>query len=98
MLKKYLVDIQNVSLRLDHQNILTQVDLTVSPGEIVTLIGPNGAGKSTLVRIVLGLIMPTQGRVLCASGLRMGYMPQKIVIDPSFPMTVQRFLALGGGT
>jgi zinc transport system ATP-binding protein len=98
MLRKYLVDIQNVSLRLNNQVILTQVDLTVAPGEIVTLIGPNGAGKSTLVRIVLGLMKPTQGQILREPGLSIGYMPQKIVLDPSFPMSVQRFLALGGGT
>jgi branched-chain amino acid transport system ATP-binding protein len=44
--------------------VLYGIDLTVAPGEIVTLIGPNGAGKSTLLRAVTGMIPVSRGRVL----------------------------------
>jgi ABC-type branched-subunit amino acid transport system ATPase component len=45
-------------------DILHGVDLTVMPGEIVTIVGPNGAGKSTLIRTVIGLLRPREGTVL----------------------------------
>lgn len=60
----------------------------------MTLIGPNGAGKTTLVRIVLGLLQPHTGTLYRAPGLRIGYMPQKLFIEPTLPLTVRRFLQL----
>jgi len=44
--------------------VLEGVDLTVEPGEIVSLIGPNGSGKSTLLRVIAGLLEPDRGEVL----------------------------------
>ncbi|MBF0248129.1 MAG: zinc ABC transporter ATP-binding protein ZnuC [Alphaproteobacteria bacterium] len=76
--------------------VLRGADAVVRPREIVTLIGPNGAGKTTLVRAMLGLVKPGKGRVQRRPGLRIGYMPQRLHIDPSLPMTVRRFLELGG--
>ncbi len=78
--------------------VLTEVDLTVHRGEIVTLIGPNGAGKSTLVKVVLGLVRPSAGKVSLQAGIRMGYMPQGLLVEPFMPMSVKRFLQLAGNT
>ncbi|MEJ1266657.1 ATP-binding cassette domain-containing protein [Pantoea ananatis] len=58
------------------------MSLELHPGKILTLLGPNGAGKSTLVRVVLGLLAPSSGRVSRSAGLRIGYVPQKLHIDP----------------
>ena len=44
-------------------DILTDVDVTVSEGEIVTVVGPNGAGKSTLIKSIFGLLPPRKGTV-----------------------------------
>src|SRR5690606_39807217 len=63
-------------------------------GEIVTLIGPNGAGKTSLVRIVLGLLKADSGDIQRQPRLRIGYMPQKMQIDATLPLTVLRFLLL----
>ncbi|MCI2397817.1 metal ABC transporter ATP-binding protein [Aliiroseovarius subalbicans] len=84
------------SLGLSHgaEVILRDVDFAISSGEIVTLVGPNGSGKSTLVRLLLGILSPTAGRVRRRPGLRIGYVPQKLSIDASLPLTVARFLAL----
>jgi zinc transport system ATP-binding protein len=59
------------------------------------VIGPNGAGKSTLVKVALGLITPASGSVQSAAALRIGYMPQRLHVEPSLPLTVKRFLQLG---
>jgi len=91
-----LLKAQQLGVSRGGRDILTGADLTLKAGEIVTLIGPNGAGKTTLVRCVLGLIKPTRGQLWRRSGLRIGYMPQKLHIDPSLPLTVRRFLTLGG--
>ena len=51
-----LIRLKGVSVTRAGQSVLDNIQLSVSPGEIVTLIGPNGAGKTTLVRAVLGLL------------------------------------------
>ena len=76
--------------------VLSHVDLDVAAGEIVTLIGPNGAGKSTLVKALLGLIATDAGEIWRRPGLRIGYSPQSVSIDPVLPLSVGRFLGLGG--
>jgi zinc transport system ATP-binding protein len=91
-----LVGVRGVSLRFDGAPVLDHVDLTVSRGEIVTVIGPNGAGKSTLLRVVLGLQKPVAGQLERVADLRIGYMPQRIAVDTTLPLTVRRFLSLGG--
>ncbi|MGQ7116284.1 ATP-binding cassette domain-containing protein, partial [Escherichia sp. TWPC-MK] len=58
------------------------------PGKILTLLGPNGAGKSTLVRVVLGLVTPDEGVIKRNGKLRIGYVPQKLYLDTTLPLTV----------
>ena len=91
-----LLTARQVGVRRGGRDILQGADLTLEAGKIVTLIGPNGAGKTTLVRCVLGLIQPDEGLIERRPGLRIGYMPQKLHIDPSLPLTIKRFLTLGG--
>ena len=91
-----LAEASGVDLTIAGTTVLSNVDLAVSEHEIVTLIGPNGSGKSTLVRLVLGLLEADRGQVFLRPGLRIGYMPQRLVIDDSLPLTVDRFLRLGG--
>jgi zinc transport system ATP-binding protein len=89
-----LIEARDLSVALGGRSVLQGVDLTVSPGEIVTLIGPNGAGKTTLVKLVLGLVRPSAGTVRLQPGLRIGYMPQRLQVEPTLPLTVRRFLTL----
>lgn len=91
-----LLEARNVSVRRGGRDILQNASLTLDAGKIVTLIGPNGAGKTTLVRSVLGLIKIDVGEIERIPDLRIGYMPQKLHLDSSLPLTVTRFLALGG--
>jgi len=95
-MSEFLIRARALSVTRNGRQILRKADLDIAPGKIVTLIGPNGAGKTTLVRAVLGLIQVSEGSLEKAPGLRIGYMPQKLHIDASLPLTVGRFLALGG--
>jgi NitT/TauT family transport system ATP-binding protein len=69
---------------------LTPIELTVEPGEIVTLIGPSGCGKTTLLRLVAGLESPTAGSITidgeppgrARARKRIGFMPQSPALLP----------------
>jgi zinc transport system ATP-binding protein len=91
-----LVEIQGVTVAFNNRPALHGVNLAVRSGEVVTLIGPNGSGKTTLIRVLGGLIKADAGKVEKRDGLRIGYVPQRTHIRNSLPMTVARFLALGG--
>ncbi len=92
-----LISLAGVGVTFAGQHVLQDVQLSVKPGEIVTLIGPNGAGKTTLVRAVLGLLKPDTGSVWRKAKLRVGYMPQKLHVDATLPLSVLRFLRLVPG-
>lgn len=87
-----LLSLQDVAVHYGQGPVLQSVDLTVRAGEIITIVGPNGSGKSSLLRVMTGAVRPKRGRVLRQAGLRIGYVPQKLRLDPTFPMTLRRFL------
>lgn len=89
-----LLSIRGLSLVRGQRTILDNITLDVEPGEIVTVVGPNGAGKTTLLRTALGLLTATSGKVVKSPGIRIGYMPQRLHLDQTLPLTVERFLRL----
>lgn len=89
-----LVRIERAGVSYGGRSALADVNLRLSAGEFVTVIGPNGAGKTTLLRILLGLLEPSAGTVWRAPGLRVGYVPQRLALDPTLPLSVKRFLTL----
>ena len=91
-----LIKMENVSLSFGAKRVLEEVSLTLSEGEITTVIGPNGAGKTSLVKLVLGLLQPSEGQITRQQKLRIGYMPQRFHCDPNLPIKVRDFLALSG--
>ncbi len=91
-----LLALNAIHLLQGGRQLLQQVSLRLEAGEILTIIGPNGAGKTTLLRVALGLQPPTSGTVYRRPGLRIGYMPQRLHLDGTLPLTVQRFLAMAG--
>jgi zinc transport system ATP-binding protein len=89
---QHLARLEGINVRFGRNHVLQNISLELHRNCITTLIGPNGAGKTTLVRVVLGLIKPSSGNVWRKPDLRIGYMPQKLHIDQTFPLTVERFL------
>jgi zinc transport system ATP-binding protein len=94
-LPNILIQASAIDMSFGGRQVLSHGEAKVAKGEIVTLIGPNGAGKTTIVRIMLGLLVPDKGTVIRRPDLRVGYMPQRLNIDPSLPIDVHRFLTLG---
>lgn len=92
-----LIHVENLSVAYGGQIVLRDVNLSITPGEIVTIVGPNGSGKTSLLRALIGAVKPAGGRVHRARDLRIGYVPQRLHIDPTLPITVERFLRLPGG-
>jgi zinc transport system ATP-binding protein len=89
-----LLSAKGIGVRYGAHAVLQNVSLSLDAGEIVTIVGPNGSGKSTLLQVLIGAIKPQTGQVTRAPGLRIGYVPQRLHVDPSLPMTVRRFLDL----
>lgn len=89
-----LIRLSNVTVRRGASNVLRDVSMQIDPKEIITIVGPNGSGKSTLVRTLVGGVTPTGGQLWRKPGLRIGYVPQVLHIDPTLPLTVRRFLDL----
>ncbi|MBC7736463.1 MAG: metal ABC transporter ATP-binding protein [Candidatus Saccharibacteria bacterium] len=89
-----LISAQDISVRLGGDMVLSHVSFRMDAGEIVTVLGPNGSGKSTLLRALLGMVPVAEGSVVRTAGLRLGYVPQRLAVDRSLPITVRRFLSL----
>ncbi|NHB78098.1 metal ABC transporter ATP-binding protein [Rhodobacter calidifons] len=89
-----LLSADHVCVRYGAHEVLHDISLKIAPGEIVTILGPNGSGKSTLLRALLGILPVAEGRILREAGLRIGYVPQRLTIDRTMPITVRRFLSL----
>ncbi len=91
-----LVDARDIGVRRGERWIIRHVDLKVTRGELVYLIGANGAGKSTCVKAILGLIDVDEGQVTRAPSLEVGYVPQRLQVTATLPMTVRRLMTLTG--
>ncbi|MBF0191412.1 MAG: metal ABC transporter ATP-binding protein [Magnetococcales bacterium] len=89
-----VLEARGLSVSRGGEFLLQDVDMVLHAHEIVTLIGPNGAGKSTLLSALLGIIPLSAGRVNRKPGLVVGYVPQRLRVDPVLPVTVARFIAL----
>jgi len=80
---------------------LSDISLTVMPGEKVALVGPNGAGKSTLIKLIAGLESPPSGSIIVYGNAagdchhRVAYVPQRGDVDWSFPVTVRDVVMMG---
>ncbi|EJT04994.1 metal ABC transporter ATP-binding protein [Rhizobium sp. CCGE 510] len=91
-----LVSLENVGVVRNGRWLVRGVEFSVSRGEIVTLIGPNGSGKSTSAKAAIGVLKPDEGRVERKAGLKVGYVPQKLSIDWTLPLSVRRLMTLTG--
>ncbi len=98
-----VLDIRDGAVELGGRPVLRGIDLSVAPGEVVTLLGANGSGKSTLVRTLLGLVPTVRGEVRLfdqplgrfAEWQRVGFVPQRASATSGVPATVREVVAAG---
>ncbi len=89
-----ILKITDLSVNIDRKLILDKVSFDVDEGKIITVVGPNGGGKTTLARCILKLIKPSSGKIWVKENIKIGYMPQKISLNPNLPINVITFLKL----
>ncbi|MGO9571553.1 MAG: metal ABC transporter ATP-binding protein [Desulfomonilaceae bacterium] len=93
--------IKDLWFSYDGHPVLEDVNLSIPQGDFVSVVGPNGGGKTTLLKLVLGLLRPSQGDVQVFGAppeqarRRIGYMPQQTQLDPQFPATVMDVALMG---
>lgn len=87
-----MLTLDKVSYRVGDKQLLRDISMNIYPNETVSLIGPNGAGKSTLVKLILGLIKPTSGKIQ-SHAKNVGYVPQKFSVPSILPLRVMDLLA-----
>ena len=88
-----LLSLNGISYHIGQQRLLSHIDIDIAVNETVSIIGPNGAGKSTLVKLILGLIEPTNGQITPHQKLQLGYVPQRFAVPPILPLRVCDLLA-----
>lgn len=91
-MESMLAGLQSASVIRNGRWLIRDISLSITRGEIVSLIGPNGSGKTTVTKVLSGSITPDSGSVVKSKGIRIGYVPQRIAIDSTLPMTVRRLM------
>lgn len=93
-MKRPVITLDQVSFRYNGQDALRDISLEVYPADFMAVIGPNGGGKTTLLKLILGLLQPTAGRIQvfgqapARSRQRIGYVPQYGNYSRHFPLRV----------
>jgi len=94
-----LLIVEKLTLDLSGRRILEDLNLAVQRGEFLGLIGPNGGGKTSLLRVLLGLLPPTAGKVRWAHApgvsSRIGYVPQRAEADKNYPLAAREIVKQG---
>ena len=73
-----ILECRNLTKRYGNKVALDHIQLSLERGKIIGLLGPNGSGKTTLIKLLNGLLVPTEGRIL-VNGLQPGVETKKIV-------------------
>ena len=89
-----LIDAHGVAVTRGKTRVLHGIDFRICDGEIVTIVGPNGSGKSSFLKAIIGTLPTSDGTLNRRNGLRIGYVPQSLSLDPTLPLSVRRFLNL----
>jgi len=95
-----LLEVEKLTLDLSGRRILENINLAVAPGEFLGVIGPNGGGKTSLLRVLLGVLQPSAGRVRWAHASdggrpHLGYVPQRGGLDRSYPLSACEIVKQG---
>jgi zinc transport system ATP-binding protein len=96
-----VIQIEDMSFSYDGAPVFEDVSLAIPPGDFACLVGPNGGGKTTLLKLITGLLRPSRGTIRVFGQApadarpRIGYLPQSVAVDPSFPVSVSDVVLTG---
>jgi zinc/manganese transport system ATP-binding protein len=99
--KSPLVEAEGLAAGYPGKTVWRDANFTISKGEFVAIIGPNGAGKTTFFRLLLGLQRPLNGSIKVfgsepkKGNPRIGYVPQRHVVDEESHIEAMEFVRLG---
>ena len=100
-MKKEIVTLKNISVNFEGNTVLHNHNLTIYDDDFIGIIGPNGGGKTTLLKVILGLVKPSEGeiRVFGTSPEKarrhIGYVPQMMEVERDFPISVRDTVLMG---
>jgi zinc/manganese transport system ATP-binding protein len=89
-----VVAVEGLGLRFDDRELWNDLTFDVERGEFLAVLGPNGAGKTSLLRVLLGQVEPTHGRVVL-DRTRIGYVPQQRVFERDLPLRGRDLVRFG---
>jgi zinc transport system ATP-binding protein len=101
MSREEVARLENVSFSYNGRPVLEGVELAIHQRDFVWIVGPNGGGKTTLLKLLLGLLKPTFGKVRVfgqdpdRARSRIGYMSQEVSVDRTYPVKVVDVVLLG---
>jgi len=75
-----MISVDRVSISFGGQYLFREISFLVNSKDKIGLVGRNGAGKTTLFKVFMGLHAPDEGRVMVPGDIRLGYLPQQMVI------------------
>ena len=96
-----IIKIEHLAAGYEGKEVLHDVNLTIYQDDYLGIIGPNGGGKTTLMRLILGLMNPTEGNISYykdgkpVKEITMGYLPQYNDLDKQFPISVYEVVLSG---
>src|SRR5689334_21500213 len=86
-----ILEVKDLNVSFNGIKAVDNLNFEVDEEDNFAIIGPNGSGKTVLFRALLGTV-PYKGEIKWAEGIRIGYVPQKLEIDKSLPLTLEEFL------
>ncbi|MCJ7566516.1 MAG: metal ABC transporter ATP-binding protein [Anaerolineales bacterium] len=94
------IHLRNVTLRYNGVSVLEEINAEIPRGDHIAIVGPNGAGKTTLMKLIAGLIEPTQGEINIfghgpSGHICIAYVPQRSQVDWDFPANVAEVVMMG---
>ncbi|MCG8407013.1 MAG: ABC transporter ATP-binding protein [Phycisphaerales bacterium] len=96
-----VIQVENVSFAYGPSLVLSRASVKITQNDFACIIGPNGGGKTTLLKLMLGLLEPTEGNIRIfgmptkQARNRIGYMPQHAQLDLQFPVSVLDVVLMG---